>query len=199
MSNERTKNGGGLSVMDMVTVALLTAVLCVLAPWQITTGPISYTLATMVVVFVTMLVGWRKGLLVCLIYLLLGAVGVPVFSGMQGGLAKLTGSTGGYLGGYLALVLVGGLFHDLVAKRFYEKRIVYYIVTFVGFVIGTAALYALGTAYFMYISGYSLKASVAACITPFIPTDIAKTCVGIVLGDILRVRLVKAGILESFR
>lgn len=191
------KTDGGFTVKTMVTAALLAALLCVIAPWSIPIKPVAITLATMAVIFVTMVIGWKLGLLVCLVYLLIGAVGVPVFSNFQGGFAKLTGSTGGYLIGYFALVLVGGIFHDTVAMKFYDRnKIIYYLLSFVGFIIGTAALYALGTAYYMYISKTPLKAAIAGCVIPFIPGDIIKTIIGVVLGDIIRRSLIHAGVLN---
>ena len=89
----------------------------------------------------------RSALSACAVYLLLGAFGLPVFTGYAGGIAKIAGPTGGYLLGYLFLVLIGGLFMLKMPRS--EKKLLNILFPVLGLVLGTAALYLFGTAWFM--------------------------------------------------
>ena len=93
--------------MQMAEMALMSAVLCVISPFTIPVpaSPVPLSLALFGVYLSAMLLGVKKGTLSVLIYLLLGSVGLPVFSGFSGGIGMLAGPTGGYLIGYL----VGGV------------------------------------------------------------------------------------------
>ena len=112
-----------------------------------------------------------------IVYLLLGAVGVPVFSQFRGGLGVLAGPTGGYIIGYIFSALIVGL----VAQRF--GRSFWRLVA--GMVLGTAACYIFGTAWFMVLTGKGLIVALSACVLPFLPGDAVK----IALASFLAVRL----------
>ena len=184
----------GMKTIDMAQVSLLTALLCVIAPFQIPVGEVPITLATMAVVFISVLIGWQKGIVCCLLYLLIGACGVPVFSGLRGGLSVLAGPTGGYLWGYPVLALAGGLFYRHASSVFNNRSLIF-AETILGFIIGTVLLYTLGTAWFIHLTKSSLSHAMAVCVYPFIPLDLVKIVLGVVLGDLLRSRLVKSGMI----
>ena len=95
----------GFRIQDMAIIALDAALLCVLAPLAIPAGPVPFTLATLAVYLCAAVTGMRRGTLSVLLYILIGAVGVPVFSGFAGGVQKLIGLTGGYLAGYVLCVV----------------------------------------------------------------------------------------------
>ena len=174
-----------LSTSTMTLVALMTAVICMAAPFTIPIGPIPISLATLVIYFVAYVLGWKKGCLACLLYLFIGMVGIPVFSGFSGGVGRLFGPTGGYLIGYILLVWITGWF----AEHFSGKKIFY----FFGMLLGTAACYAVGTAWFVYVAKAGIIAAVTTCILPFIPGDLIKMAVAVVMSPAVRGRLVKAG------
>ncbi len=174
-----------LSTSTMALVALMTAMICIVAPFTIPIGAVPISLATLVLYFVAYILGWKKGCLACLLYLLIGFVGIPVFSGFSGGVGKLFGATGGYFFGYLLLVWITGWF----AEHFSGKKIFY----FLGMLLGTAACYAVGTAWFVYVAKAGITAAVTACILPFIPGDLIKMAVAVVMAPAVRGRLVKAG------
>ena len=121
-----------------------------------------------------------------LVYVLLGAVGVPVFNGFTGGLGVVAGPTGGYIVGFIPLALLSGL----AVERFPDSR----VLQFAGMILATAVLYALGTAWYCVQAGKTLGVALGACVFPFIPGDLAKMVVALVLGPVLRERLVRAGI-----
>ena len=97
------------ALYTMTSCALMAAMMCALCPLSVPIGPIPVSLGTFVMMLTVYLLGTRNALISCAVYLLLGAVGMPVFSGFQGGLAKLAGPTGGYLIGYLGLIAAAGV------------------------------------------------------------------------------------------
>ena len=98
-----------MKTRDITIVAVMAALLCVAGPLTVSIGPIPLSLATFVVYMAGAVLGAKRGTLAVAVYLLLGLVGLPVFSGFTGGLQKLIGVTGGYLVGYLPCALITGL------------------------------------------------------------------------------------------
>ena len=166
-----------ITTYQMAVTALMAAVLCVIGPLSVPIGAIPIWL-----------LGPKFGTLSVAIYLALGAVGMPVFSGYGGGLAKLAGPTGGYLIGYLAMALIGGLF--------VEKSKGNPVVSGIGLVLGVAVSYVFGTAWFVFQMGCELSYALAVCVYPFIAFDLAKVIIACVVGALLRKRLTQAGVLK---
>lgn len=96
----------------MVVTALMAAVTCILAPLSVPIGPVPISLTNFAIYLSLYLLDWKKGTLSYLIYLLLGLVGLPVFSGFTGGLAKLAGPTGGYIIGFIPMAIIAGIVID---------------------------------------------------------------------------------------
>ena len=96
----------------MAMTALMAAVTCVLAPMSIPIGPVPISFTNLAIYLSLYLLDWKKGTLSYLIYLLLGLVGLPVFSGFTGGLAKLAGPTGGYIIGFIPMAIIAGIVID---------------------------------------------------------------------------------------
>lgn len=178
----KTKN----SVYPLVMTAVMAAVIAAVAPFALPIGPIPITLGTLVMYLAGYVLGGKRAGVAVLVYVLLGAVGVPVFNGFTGGLGVVAGPTGGYIIGFIPLAFLSGL----AVERFPQNR----LLQFVGMVIATAVLYALGTAWFCVQAGKSLTAALSVCVFPFIPGDLAKMAVAMVLGPMVRERLVRAGI-----
>ena len=165
---------------SLVFCALFTALIAVFSQLQLPIGPVPVSLATLGVMLCGLLLGWRHGALAVGAYILLGAVGVPVFAGFQGGVGRLAGPTGGYIAGYLFYALLSGLHMPLLQERFLGRCAL--------LLLGTAACYLLGTAWFVHISGRSVGESLALCVIPFLPGDAAK----ILLASFLAPRLRRA-------
>ena len=123
-----------------------------------------------------------------LIYLLLGAVGLPVFSGYVGGMGKLLGPTGGYIVGFIFLALIGGAVVEI------SKRNI--IISMLGFVAGTAILYLFGTVWFVHLVKCSYSYALTVCVYPFIVFDLVKIVVGTLLGKAVRSALIKVHLIE---
>ncbi|MDO4590249.1 MAG: biotin transporter BioY [Slackia sp.] len=159
-----------------LAIALLTV-----GAWiSIPLGPVPFTLQIMVLVFVVTLFPAREALCSVFGYLLLGALGVPVFAGMKGGLASIVGPTGGFLVGFgvgaVAAVLLFRIWREPsgAAARFVRAS------------CGAAALlassYACGWLQLMALTGMGPAAAFAAGIAPFIVLDVIKVAVGVALA-----------------
>lgn len=177
-----------LTTYQMAVTALMAAVMCVLGPLTVPIGAVPISLANFVICLTAWLLGPRFGTLSVAVYLCIGLIGVPVFSGYGAGLAKIAGPTGGYLVGYLLLALIGGLF--------IEKSNGNPVVSGIGLVLGDAACYVLGTAWFVFQMQCELGYALSVCVYPFITLDLAKIVVSCVVGALLRKRLVQAGVLK---
>ena len=117
-----------ISTSTIAMIALMTAVTCILGPLSVPIGPVPISLTNLAIYFTVILLGWKKGTVSYVIYLLIGLVGVPVFSSFSAGPAKLFGPTGGYLIGFIFLAMISGWF----IEKFPGKRVMY----FVGMVLG---------------------------------------------------------------
>lgn len=173
---------------SMTSIALMAAVICVVGPFTLPIGPVPISLAPLAIFLSVYILGTKKGTLALLIYLLIGAVGVPVFSGFTGGIGKLAGPTGGYLIGYILMALIAGWF----IHRFYDKV----VIQFLGMVLGLAVLYAFGTAWLAYSAGMTFGAALAVGVLPFIVFDLIKIVIAIALGRAVRSRLLRSGIIS---
>lgn len=167
----------------MVSIALVTAVICVLSPFTIPIGPVPISLSLFAIYIGLYAIGWKWGTVSILLYILLGLVGVPVFSGFSAGPAKLFGPTGGYIFGYIFVGIIGGLFIDKFNK-FYMHAI--------GLVLAVAVCYAFGTAWFLVVlDNYTLSKALSVCVIPFIPADLIKIACAILVGPVLRKQVKK--------
>lgn len=138
--------------------------------------PISFT--NFVIYLTVYLLGTKLGTLSYLIYLLLGAAGLPVFSAYSGGLAKLAGPTGGYLIGYLFLIVISSWFiHHFRMHKLWS---------ILGMMIGTAILYLFGTIWLAKMANLSFFAALAAGVLPYLIGDAIKIITASILGPILK-------------
>ena len=168
-----------ISTSTIAMIALMTAVTCILGPLSVPIGPVPISLTNLAIYFTVILLGWKKGTVSYVIYLLIGLVGVPVFSSF---------SAGGYLIGFIFLAMISGWF----IEKFPGKRVMY----FVGMVLGTAVCYALGTAWLAYEAEMTFQAALMAGVIPFIIGDIAKMIVAIIVAPMIKNPLVKAGYIK---
>lgn len=158
---------------NLVLCGLCAAITCVLAPLSIPlAGGVPISLATFAVMLAGVLLGGKMGAVSQLVYLLLGAVGLPVFAGWTGGADKIFGMTGGYLVGYIPLAWLTGLIYRKWGSR--ARMSVRITIMILAMAVGNIALYVLGTAWFMVVTGMTLEASLAACVIPFIPGNFIK-------------------------
>ena len=143
----------------MAVTALMTAVTCILAPLSIPIGPVPISLTNFAIYLSLYLLDWKKGTISYILYLLLGLVGLPVFSGFTGGT---------------------GIVIDKFSQRW---------IQILGMIVGTAICYAFGTAWFCIQAGYTVSAALAVCVIPFIPADLIKMVIAMIIGPEIRKRL----------
>ena len=152
--------------------AALTAICSMIAiPLPFT--PVPVNLATLSVFLAGGLLGARGGAVSQSVYVLLGAIGLPVFSGFTGGFGVLSGPTGGFLVGYAAAAWVTGLIIGGAGHNFYRNII--------GMIAGMSVYFTLGTLWFMYVTSTGLIAALMMCVVPFLIGDAFKIAVGSVL------------------
>lgn len=187
--NKTEKLSSILSVQEMAVIGVMTALTCVLAPLSIPIGPVPISLTNLVIYIALYVLGCKKGTISYLIYLLIGLIGLPVFSGFTSGAGKLFGPTGGYLIGFIPMALIAGVVIDRYANKWY--------LCLIAMIVGTAVCYALGTAWLAYQGGMTLMKALAAGVFPFIPGDLIKMIVAMLLGPQLQKQLKRAHILAD--
>ena len=175
-----------MKTLDMVYIALFACLMAICA-WISIPGQIPFTLQTMGVFLAIGLLGGKRGTVAVLVYILMGAVGLPVFSGFAGGLGKLLGMTGGYIVGFLVSALLMWAMEALFGSKKW--------VLPVSMVVGLIACYAFGTAWFMVVytsskGAITLGAVLGMCVIPYIIPDVIKIAVALLLTNILK-RFVK--------
>lgn len=178
-----------LTVYQMTATALLAALMCVLGPVSVPIGLVPISLTNLVVALAVCLLGAKLATVSVLVYLVLGAVGLPVFSGYEGGLAKLAGPTGGYLVGFLFMAFLAGFLMERFGGRVAP--------TYLGLVLGCALDYVFGTVWFVAVMWCDLMYALGACVFPFVPFDLVKLAAAQAVGMLLRDRLAKAGLAKG--
>lgn len=136
-------------------------------------SPIPINLALLSVFIAGGLLGGVKGSISQFVYVILGAIGLPVFANFSGGLSVLVGPTGGYIFGYiLCSIIIGGLL-----KKFGRSL----LSISLSLILGLIGCYTLGTLWFMFITGNTLYPSLILCVFPFIIGDVFKIILGVFL------------------
>ncbi len=163
--------------LNLVYVALF-AVLIVICSWISIPTVVPFTLQTLAIYLAIALLGWRRGLAAIVVYILLGLIGVPVFSGFRAGVGVLAGPTGGYIIGFIFLAMVMGA----IVTRWGRGN----VVLFLAMLAGTIVCYSFGTIWFLIIytettAAVSVGAALLSCVVPFIVPDILKMLAAIAL------------------
>ena len=161
----------------MIKSALMAALTAVGAYIIIPVGPVPITLQTFFVLLSGRLLGKKYGVLAQITYLLLGTFGLPIFSGGQGGLGVLAGPTGGFLLSFVIAAWIAANCSGNNKKDF--------------FVLTAAVLsnYLIGSLYFTFVTGTGLIAALNMTVIPFIPGDLLKIILVLILAPIIERRL----------
>lgn len=160
--------------------ASLCAVIIAICSWISIPTAVPFTLQTFGIYLAIAVLGGKLGTISLLIYLGLGAIGLPVFAGFKSGLVALMGPTGGYIIGFLATALIMWGF-----EKFFGKNKVSFIISAI---IGLIACYALGTVWFMKVFSAAngpigLAATLGICVVPFIIPDLIKLVAAYLIGS----------------
>lgn len=186
MDNTATKARTQLSVKQLSLAGLMTAIICILAPFAlpIPVSPVQISLGTLAIYFVLTVLGLKLGTISVVVYILLGLAGLPVFAGFTGGAGKLLGPSGGFILGYIFMALICGFFIDKWGNNIF--------FSFLGFLLGTAVLYLFGSLWLIYQTSVTLSQAILAYAVPYIPADLIKLILAMSLGRQVRKRLEKA-------
>ena len=166
-------------VVDLTYMAICAA-LTAICSWISIPATVPFTLQTFAVFSVLWLLGGKRGTVSVCIYILLGAVGIPVFSGFKGGIGVLLGTTGGYIVGFIFMSLVYWLMESLLGEK--------PAVRIAALVIGLVVCYAFGTAWFLFVyartsGAIGLGTALSWCVFPFILPDLAKMALAVMLSE----------------
>ena len=185
-----TKKKQGLSTSVMALIGVMTAIICVLSPISIPipVSPVPISLATFAVMLAGCLLGARRGSICVILYLLIGICGIPVFSAYGAGIGKVLGPTGGYLIGYIPLVILTGLAFSRFSNPVFQGLFT---------VAATAVLYLLGTAWLALSAHLTFPQALMMGVIPYIPGDLVKIIIVVLVGPVIRDRLLKAGLLPD--
>ena len=164
--------------IDLVYIAL-GAVLIAICSWISIPTTVPFTMQTFAIFFVLSALGGRRGTMAIIIYVLLGAVGVPVFAQFTSGIGILLGSTGGYIVGFVFMGLVYRLIVHLLGKKLWAEIL--------AMAAGLAVCYAFGTAWFMVVyartnGAVSLAMVLGWCVIPFVIPDLVKLGLALALA-----------------
>lgn len=178
--NERKK----FSVTDLVYIGVSAALLAICSWITIPLPSVPITLQTMGICLVAGLLGMKRGTLATLVFIALGAIGMPVFSEFTGGISIILGQTGGYIVGFIFTSLIIGFVSDK-----FKGRLIPLILSMVA---GISVCYAFGTAWFAAVYAKandpaSILTILGWCVFPFIIPDIVK----IIVAGLLTIRLRK--------
>lgn len=180
---------GKLTTRQLAEIAMGTALIAVCS-WISVPAAVPFTLQTFAVCLVSAVFGFRMGLWTVVCYILLGAAGVPVFSGFKGGLGALFGTTGGYIVGFLFTAAAVGLAVERSGRKL--------PVLVVSMVLGILLCYAFGTAWFMLVyaknSGpIGLGTALGWCVIPYLIPDGLKIALAAFLTGRLYPLLIQKG------
>lgn len=167
---------------ELVFIAIF-AVLIAACSWISIPTTVPFTMQTFAVFLTLLLLGGKRGTMAVLVYLLLGAVGAPVFANFSGGFGILIGSTGGYLIGFLSMTIL----YWLIVDKFTESR----ILKIIALVLGLAVCYTFGTIWFVTIytnttEPIGIMTALWWCVFPYIIPDLIKLGLAFTLAERLR-------------
>ncbi|MCI7323220.1 MAG: biotin transporter BioY [Lachnospiraceae bacterium] len=183
------KENKTLSVKNIAIIGVMTAITCILGPLSIQIGVVPISFTNLAIYLGLYILGVKKGTISYLVYLLLGLVGVPVFSAFSAGPQKLFGPTGGYLIGFIAMALIAGIFIEKSGRKF--------VLSMVGMILGTVVCYGFGTAWLAFQAHYTFAQALAAGVTPFIVGDLLKMVLVALVAPQIYKALLRANVLTE--
>lgn len=170
---------GRSKTYDVVYVGVF-AVLIAICSWISIPTLVPFTLQTFAVFLTVGLLGGKRGTMAVLVYVLLGAIGIPVFAGFSGGMGIILNNTGGYIIGFIFSALVMWLMEHLMGKKIWVQGL--------SMILGLIICYAFGTAWFMIVytrdtGAVGLATVLGWCVIPFIIPDIVKIALALILSN----------------
>ena len=166
-----------ITTKDMAYIALF-AVIIAICSWLSVPATIPFTLQTFGIFLTVGVLGGKRGTLSVLVYLLLGIIGIPVFSGFTGGVGRLLGTTGGYIIGFLFSAMVMWAMEQFLGKQRW--------VLALSMLLGLIVCYVFGTIWFMLVYANTtgqigVWTALGWCVFPYIIPDLIKIVIALVL------------------
>ncbi len=188
--NMKIMNSGDnklFTVKNMCYVGLFTAVIAIMAQISIPMPlGVPMTMQTFAITLAAIILGAKLSTISTLIYILLGAIGLPVLAGFSGGISKFVGPTGGFLISFPIMAFIIGYAVD--------HRSAFKGAFVIGLIAGTVVNYIVGIAMFCILTQSSVAVGFTACVLPFIPTAIIKAILAALIGFPIRKRLKVMGL-----
>lgn len=170
--------GSATNLKMTVYASLFAALMAAGAFIAIPVGPVPIILQNLFLFLAGLLLGPKWGTGAVAVYLLAGALGLPVFAGGTGGLGRFAGPTGGYLAGFLpAVFMIGWISQKGKARSLYDV---------VAMVAGSAVIYGLGVAWLKTVTGMTLNKTLAVGVIPFLIGDALKIAAAVPIAKMLR-------------
>ena len=172
-----------MNIKKTALIGILSAIICVFSPFSIPAGAIPVSLSTFAIYIISCSVNKKYSVPSVAVYILIGAIGLPVFSSFTGGLQCITGYTGGYIIGYIPCAFIIAWMTD----KFENTKIIYPL----SMVAGTCVCYLFGITWYMHKAECGFSQAAAVCILPFIIGDMIKIAAASCIGITLKQRLKK--------
>lgn len=158
---------------SIVLIGLFVAIMAVCAWVSIPMVPIPVTLQTMGVFITASILGAKKGTVSIIIYILLGAIGLPVFSNFTGGFGVLLSHTGGFIIGFILITIITGFITEHFQSKIYTSII--------AMTLGLVACYSIGTLWYCIYASVDIFTALLVCVVPFLIGDAVKIGVSSIL------------------
>ncbi len=177
-NTETVKRKPGVRTVDLVYTAMA-AVLITVCSWISIPTVVPFTMQTFAIVCTLSLIGGKRGTAAIIVYLALGAVGIPVFAEFTSGIGIILGSTGGYLIGFILTGLIYWLAVSHLGKKLWIEA--------ASMLVGLLVCYAFGTAWYMIVYARTaepigIMTALSWCVFPFIIPDIAKLALALLVA-----------------
>ncbi len=166
-----------MKTKQITLMALMVAFISVAAQTTIPIRPVPFTLQTMLIIMTGLILGGKNGGITTIVYVLVGAVGVPVFAGFSGGITVIVMQTGGFIMSFPLMAFIAGYFKE----KFNNK-----LMTYVGCFLGSALNLAIGCLYFMFITKMDLITSLTYTVFPYLITNTIQIICAVELSNRLK-------------
>lgn len=177
-----------MKISRITKISILTAILCILSQLSIQIGTVPVTLQNVGVLLAGFILGPIDGMLSIILYIILGAFGLPVFAGGGSGFKAIFGPTGGYLMAFPIASLICGYF----SYRFKTK-----LSFLIAGILSTALIYSIGVPFLSYMTHMPLSKALIVGAYPFILPDTIKVVLSVYIGYIIKLRLIKESLIDA--
>ncbi|MBR3791294.1 MAG: biotin transporter BioY [Clostridia bacterium] len=166
-----------INTKDLTLISLFCAIICIFSIISIPIGPVPISICVLAIFLSSIVLGFKKSIITVIVYILIGSLGLPVFSGFRGGVQVLFGPTGGYIFSYIFIAGIMGLASDNLSKIKHKKM----------FLFSTSLLslficYITGSVQYMLIYSIEFKKALISSAFIFLPFDILKSVLAIIIG-----------------